>query len=184
MNPKLTALLWNQFGAALDMLENAIKICPDHVWSNPDNWKADATEPKTLETYKPEFWYVAYHVLFWTDYYLSNTTEDDFQPPSPFGKEEFDDRGLIPRRVYTKDELLAYLNYCRTRCRALVNSLTDETAFDNSRASFREDYSILEIFLYNPRHVQHHAAQLNLRLRQQVDSAPRWVSRTKLPLAE
>ncbi len=29
------------------------------------------------------------------------------------------------------------------------------------------------------RHVQHHAAQLNLILRQKIDSAPGWVSRTK-----
>jgi hypothetical protein len=32
--------------------------------------------------------------------------------------------------------------------------------------------------LYNLRHVQHHAAQLNLILRQVTDSAPDWVGRT------
>jgi hypothetical protein len=32
------------------------------------------------------------------------------------------------------------------------------------------------------RHVQHHAAQLNLILRQQIDSAPRWVVKAKSPL--
>jgi hypothetical protein len=39
--------------------------------------------------------------------------------------------------------------------------------------------SIAELFLYNMRHVQHHAAQLNLMLRQTVDSAPRWVARAR-----
>jgi hypothetical protein len=34
--------------------------------------------------------------------------------------------------------------------------------------------------LYNLRHVQHHAAQLNLILRQAVDSAPGWVGRAKI----
>ncbi len=184
MHSKLTPLLWNQFGAALDMLANAITMSPDHVWFDPANWRDAATEPKTFDTYKPEFWYIAYHVLFWTDYYLSNTPEETFQPPAPYGKEEFDDRGLIPPRVYTKTELLGYLNHCRNRCRGLISSMTDVTAFESSRASFREDYSVLEIFLYNLRHVQHHAAQLNLLLRQQIDSAPRWVSRTKLPLAD
>jgi len=29
------------------------------------------------------------------------------------------------------------------------------------------------------RHVQHHAAQLNLILRQQIDSAPGWVAKAK-----
>ena len=34
-----------------------------------------------------------------------------------------------------------------------------------------------ELLLYNMRHVQHHAAQLNMRLRQATDSAPLWVSK-------
>ena len=34
-----------------------------------------------------------------------------------------------------------------------------------------------ELLLYNMRHVQHHAAQLNMRLRQETNSAPRWVSK-------
>jgi len=36
--------------------------------------------------------------------------------------------------------------------------------------------SFAELLLYNMRHVQHHAAQLNLILRQKVDSAPGWVA--------
>ena len=34
-----------------------------------------------------------------------------------------------------------------------------------------------ELLLYNMRHVQHHAAQLNMLLRQTTDSAPDWVSK-------
>jgi hypothetical protein len=37
------------------------------------------------------------------------------------------------------------------------------------------DGTLLELHLYNLRHVQHHAAQLNLLLRQTIGSAPRWV---------
>jgi hypothetical protein len=37
--------------------------------------------------------------------------------------------------------------------------------------------------LYNMRHVQHHAAQLNLILRQTIDSAPGWVVLTKSSLS-
>jgi len=29
-------LLWQQFGAAIDMLENAMHACPDDLWSNAD----------------------------------------------------------------------------------------------------------------------------------------------------
>ena len=40
-------------------------------------------------------------------------------------------------------------------------------------------YTKAEMLLDNLRHVQHHAAQLNLLLRQETDSAPRWVARAK-----
>jgi hypothetical protein len=34
------------------------------------------------------------------------------------------------------------------------------------------------------RHVQHHAAQLNLMLRQAVNAAPRWLAKAKVSLNE
>lgn len=37
------------------------------------------------------------------------------------------------------------------------------------------NFSVIEILLYNMRHVQHHAAQLNLKLRQGMNDAPIWV---------
>ncbi|MBP6569035.1 MAG: hypothetical protein KA270_17810, partial [Saprospiraceae bacterium] len=38
---------------------------------------------------------------------------------------------------------------------------------------------VLEILLYNMRHVQHHTGQLNLLLRQNVHQSPKWVFRAK-----
>ena len=38
------------------------------------------------------------------------------------------------------------------------------------------DYSVLDILFYNFRHVQHHVAQLNFILRQEMDQAPDWVA--------
>ena len=40
-------------------------------------------------------------------------------------------------------------------------------------------YSVLEILLYNMRHVQHHAAQLNLLLRQETNHAPDYISQAE-----
>lgn len=178
MNAQLKQILWNQFGAALDTLRSAIEMCPESVWSNPANW-TETGEQKTFDNYKPEFWYWAYHDLFWTDYYLSNQKEADFQPPAPFDKGEFDDRGVIPPRVYTKEELLTYLEYCRSKLRTLINTMTEQSAMAPCQSDFRPDYPYLEIFLYNMRHVQHHSAQLIMLLRQRINDAPRWVSRTK-----
>ena len=44
--------------------------------------------------------------------------------------------------------------------------------------------SIAELLLYNMRHVQHHAAQLHLILRQTIDSAPGWVSKAGIALED
>jgi hypothetical protein len=111
---------------------------------------------------------------------LSDTTEG-FAPPAPFGLEELDPAGVLPPRVYTKDELLAYLAHCRVKCRKAIHSLTDEKA-NQEAVSLRPGLTFVELHLYNMRHVQHHAAQLNLILRQKIDSAPRWVSKAKTPL--
>jgi hypothetical protein len=161
-------MLWHQFGAALDMLENAMVACPDHVWGDKVDWH--------------EFWYLASHTLFFTDLYLSES-EKGFMPPPPFGLEELDERGILPPRVYTKQELLTYLAHCREKLRKSISELTEEKA-NREAAGLRAGLAFAELYLYNMRHVQHHAAQLNLLLRQQIDSAPRWVSRTKSPLGE
>jgi len=157
--------LWRQFGAAIDMLENALLACPETLWGDRSR--------------RPEYWYLVYHTLFFLDYYLSGTREG-FQPPAPFDLEELDPAGLLPERVYAKDELQAYLEHGRRKCRAVIAALTDERARRPTGIHF--EITMGELMLYNLRHVQHHAAQLNLILRQTVDSAPRWVRRTARPL--
>lgn len=156
MNHSLKESLWKQFGASIDMLENAIILCPANLWD---------TDKK--------FWYNAYHCLFFLDYYLTLETEK-FSPPAPFTLSEFED--TMPERVYSQEELLTYLQFCRNKCRNLIDSLTDETLKIHwVNVSKTMDYPIIEILLYNMRHVQHHAAQLNLILRQEINDAPDWV---------
>jgi DinB superfamily len=160
-------VLWRQFGAAIDMLENAVEACPDELWGDRSR--------------NPEYWYLVYHTLFWLDYYLADPVED-FAPPAPFTLDEMDPAGVLPDRVYTKGELLAYLRHGREKCRATIGAMTDEKARGARRFGSCEG-SFAELLLDNLRHVQHHAAQLNLILRQQTDSAPRWVGRARDALA-
>jgi hypothetical protein len=47
MDNSLKEIIWLQFGASIDMLKNAITLCPAEFWN---------TEKK--------FWYNAYHCLF------------------------------------------------------------------------------------------------------------------------
>lgn len=150
-----------QFHAAIDMLANAMEACPDSVWSGEE---------------RPVFWYVTFHVLFFLDLYLSSEDESRFQPPAPFGLTEFDPDGIMPERAYRKDELLGYVGHCRQKLDAVMAGMTEAWAADACPFSFRE-MSNGELLLYNLRHVQHHAGQLNVLLRQRTDSAPRWVSK-------
>jgi hypothetical protein len=163
MTISLGDLIWNQFGATIDTLENTIIACPDELWGDRSR--------------RPEYWYTAYHTLFWLDFYLSDSQEG-FAPPAPFTLDEMDPAGLLPERVYAKEELLSYLEHGRRKCRARIGTLTEETANQRWKSGWM-DFSVLELHLYNLRHVQHHAAQLNLLLRQTTDSPTPWVRRAK-----
>jgi hypothetical protein len=157
----LNTFIWQQFGAAIDMLENALTACPDELWN---------TESR--------LWYIGYHTLFFLDYYLSDTPkESDYIPPAPFTKSEFGEG--LPERVYDKAELLAFLGLARRRCHDLLAGSTAEELLTKRFVSEYKDFTIFELLMYNMRHVQHHTAQLNLLLRQHAINPPRWVSRTK-----
>ena len=140
------------------MLENAIQACPDAGWGRGSG--------------NFEFWYIAFHTLFFLDFYSGPA--DGFAPPAPFSLTELDPAGQMPERVYTKEELRNYLVYGREKCRAALLALTEEQALTRYRVAWL-DISMAELFLYTMRHVQHHSAQLNLILRQTGGSVPRYV---------
>jgi DinB superfamily len=162
----LKEILWKQFGAAIDMLENAINMCTDDVWSATNE--------------QPEFWYITFHTLFWLDFYLSESP-DNFTSTPPFTLSELDPEGILPNKVYTKEELLRYLEQNRNKCKVRIEELNDEKTKRNFVFG-TINLPFLELILYNMRHVQHHTAQLNLLLRQKIDSSPGWVKQTKLDL--
>ncbi len=167
MDAKWKGIIWRQFGAAIDMLGNAIAACPDELWTEPLMGQG------TPEAAFSQFSYVAYHALFFLDFYSSESAEG-FQPPAPFGLEELDPAGVLPPRVFSREELTAYLAYGRIKCRMRIDALTDEFAMQRCRADWH-DVTVGELLLDNMRHVQEHAAQLNLFLGQRTGSGPGWV---------
>lgn len=158
-----SAIIWRQFGAAIDMLEQAMHACPDQLWN-------DRSQPT-------EYWYTVYHTLFWLDLYLSGSVEG-FAPPAPFTLDELDPAGLLPERPYTKAELQTYLDHGRRKCQATLEAMTDEQARQHCRFLWGE-VSFAELLLYSMRHVQEHASQLSLILGQQFGAAPGWVTQAK-----
>jgi hypothetical protein len=171
MDSHLKTILQRQFFASLDMLENALRLCPDELWGAP-LWTAPG-QPQGFA----EFYYLAYHCLFFLDLYLSGQVEG-FAPPAPYNLDELDPAGLLPERRYSREELLAYLDYGRRKCHTAIDALDDETA--RRLCSFPwGEMPYLELLLDNLRHVQEHAAQLNLFLGQQQAPASRWVAISK-----
>ena len=162
-------ILWAQLGGAIDMLENAIDVCPDDLWSNPSE------KPVWSSRGVVGFWHVAYHTLFFLDLQLSDSWEG-FSPPPPFDLSELHPDGRLPERPYAKAEVQSYLRHCREKCRSTLATLTEERA---RRVCVwgSVEMPFAELLLQSLRHVQHHAAQLNLLLRQNTGSAPRWVRR-------
>jgi hypothetical protein len=162
-------LTWQQFGAAIDHLANAIRYCPDELW--PERlWDRPSERPELSQ-----FWYRVYHTLFWLDLYLTGA-EEGFLPPAPFELIEQHEDGPIPQRPYTREELQAYLQDCRHRCQTTLEALTDEAA--ERRCSFPwGTITFAELLLYNMRHVQEHASQLSLKLGQHGIFAPDYLIR-------
>jgi len=166
-------MLWRQFGAAIDMLGDVLRDCPDELWERrlwedePDQWVAAGFSA---------FWYLGYHALFWLDLYLTGA-EEGFAPPAPFDLVEMEANETLPR-IYTREELLRYLEDCRRTCQETIGALTKEQAYRPCRFPWGE-LRYAELQLYNLRHVQEHAAQLRMFLGQQTGKSTRWESRAQ-----
>jgi hypothetical protein len=167
---KIKESVWRQFGASIDMLENVIVMSPEDFMHE-----------------NKHFFYIIFHNLIFLDYYMTLPPED-FKSKLPFTikdaneipKEAIDD--LIPDSYYDKSELLEYLRQSRTKCFKMIHDLTEHklnVRFTEDLDTDAMDYPILEILLYNMRHVQHHTGQLNLLLRQNLHHSPKWVFRAK-----
>lgn len=166
--------LWKNFGAAIDMLDDIVKICPEEVWQ------------KEMKIY-----YMTYHTVIFLDYYLTIPAAG-FTPSLPYtlGDPDMLPEGavddVIPDKHYTRDEVRACIAAARVKCRKLCMAESsvlgagwirpEEVDLHGLCPGLVVDYSVLEILFYNFRHVQHHVAQLNLQLRQKAGIAADWIA--------
>jgi hypothetical protein len=144
-----------QFEAALSTLGLCIDRCPDAPWNAPVG--------------RYPFSQVVFHTLFYADFYLGEN-EQSFRRQSFhvdnqqwFGDyEQLEERE--PVSLYDKPSLEKYLEHCRGKATEVTASETEEILRGESGFPWRK-CSRAELHLYNIRHIQHHAAQLSLRLR-------------------
>lgn len=144
----IRAAITGQYHASLAMLRQAIELCPDEVWLT-------GTHPR-------HFWRIAYHVLFYTHWYLEKESEDvvrwekDREHCACLWEDE--DGSLPPEmEPYSKAEVLQYLD----QVDASVDAKVDAMDLDSPESGFYW-YKIpkLDHQLMNIRHVQHHVGQL------------------------
>ncbi len=163
----LKALLAHQYDASLSMLNMAIDRCPDALWNESvASWK---------------FCQSAFHVIFLADVYLQPSDDLNALKRQPFhlehdaefrGYGELEDRP--PTLLYEKAFVLSYLHNVRRKAQETIASESAQVLAGPS-GFLRRKCSRAELHVYNIRHIQHHAAQLSLRLRLDTKVDIPWV---------
>ncbi len=158
-------LVTNQFEASLCTLGHCIEKCPDALWD--------------VRVARHPFCQVAFHTLIYVDFYLGSDAESlQNQPfhlanPQFFGDyEQLEDRE--PVSLYERPPIRAYLEFCRRKAVATIAAETNETLCAPAKFA-RKNFSRAELHVYNIRHIQHHAAQLIMRLRLDSDVDIPWI---------
>lgn len=162
-------ILWNQFGAGLDMFEGVLRDCPDELWEE-HMW----TDPELdiLGT----FWWVAFHTLKWTDFYMSESY-DEYTPAMLITKADFENEAWLPDHVYTKAELLEYCGLVRSKTQQRIMSVENLLAVQDMLRDWIE-MTVAELMIYTLRHLMEHEGNLSMLLGQRGILRDGWMSRT------
>ena len=158
-------LIANQYEAVFCTLNACIDRCPDSAWHAPVRDHL--------------FCQSVFHALFYADFYLGQNQQPFRQQPFHrnnqqfFGDyEELEDRK--PELRYDKAPIKKYLEHCREKAAQVLAAETAETLAARSGFEWLA-FSRAEVHVYNIRHLQHHAAQLSLRLRIDAGTDVPWV---------
>lgn len=156
MNPHVASMRRN-FDEALRLMEVALVDCPEELWE-ADLWPKEAptasAEDGGLDGSAP--WFLAFHALMCLDYDLAGEF-DPWEPPKPFDENTWS----LPNRVFTKPELLSYVEWCRKRVAEVVDVLSEEAAARPLPDAHRYAGEMFGVVVGSlPLHVVEHAAQI------------------------
>ncbi len=159
-------LICSQYEAAFCLFKACIDRCPDK------NWHATVA--------RFPFSQVEMHMLVFADLYLSPNEQEmrsqDYHIVNAYFFGDYEQlQDKEPTEVYDRIAVQHYLDFCIDKSRAVVadetvESLTEPCGFP------RKDFSRAELHVCNIRHIQHHTAQLTLRLRLDSDVDVPWIS--------
>ena len=150
------AILISQYLASLEMLKQTITQCPESIW----NAQAD----------RNKFWHTAYHALFFTHLYVSDS-EETFSPwiKHRAGYEDFE--GLKDFVPYEKETILEYLSFCQHE----VAGRLPRMHLDEQEGFGDRTMSKFELQIYSIRHIMQHAGELMERLGSRTGAEIDWV---------
>jgi len=149
-------ILKSQYRASAQMLRSAVVGCPDALWNE--------------KGYKNPFWHVAFHAIFYTHFYL-HATEEDFIPWDKHKKGLYSLEEDSGDEIYTRDEILEYLDYFEDR----LDELVDQLDLAAESGFYWLPFNKLQLQFYNIRHIQHHTGELAERLGKEGDIEVAWV---------
>lgn len=149
--------LEHTFDTALRLMEAALADCTDSLWRTdlwPDEAPTGPTPHGGLHGSAP--WFLGYHALSCLDYDLTGGLEP-WTPPQPFDENTY----AFPNRVFTRFELLGYVEWCRGRVRRTLDTLTEASAAHPLPSTHRCHGMAFGVLAGNiPGHVIEHAAQI------------------------
>ena len=154
-----------QYGAAIAMMKKNIKSCPKEVWDD----RASG----------PPFWQVAYHVMWYLDWYLSDSKEARESFKSKFGEELSQDLNKAPEIALTQTQLLDYLSDIKEKAKIRFENITIDELLQPSIFEWHGN-SVLSSLIYNLRHLMLHIGALNLRLHSKGVKLENWVSSKRI----
>jgi len=155
-NPFVASLQHN-FDFSFAFLEAAIRECPDELWET-DLWPEQESQgPSEYGVGGTAPWNLAYHALSVGDYDLTG----DFEmwiPPEPILSNQ---QWSIPKRVFTKAELLDYLAHFQARVNTMLAGLTEELAARPLPDAHRYNGTLYVVNTGSiPVHMAEHATQI------------------------
>ena len=161
----LKELLAHQYEAALTTLGLCIDRCPEELWHGKVGNRSMCQ--------------VAFHTLFFADYYLGEN--EAAQLEQAYHKERaavFRDyeelQPRVPVLLYERGDVVDYLQFCLAKAERTVMRESEEVLAGPCNFP-RKSFSRAELHVYNIRHIQHHAAQMSLRLRLDAGVEIPWV---------
>ena len=159
-------LIARQYEAAFCTLRACVVRCPQENWNAP--------------VARYPFSQVVVHTLIFADLYLSRDEEEMraqlyHQENSQFFGEYEQLQDREPTEVYERAAVQSYLDFCRDKSQNVALAETNESLLKPCGFPGK-DFSRAELHVCNIRHIQHHSAQLTLRLRLDSKVDAPWVS--------